>query len=69
NMHEQSSDKGIGILDAIINVAKLMGLRVIAEGIESSHQVELLLDLGCLYAQGYYLYKPMTSKQFEAIIK
>lgn len=69
NMNEQSSDKGIGILEAIINMAKLMGLRVIAEGIESSQQVELLLDLGCLYAQGYYFYKPMTSKQFEAIIK
>ena len=54
NMNEQSSDKGIGILEAIINMAKLMGLRVIAEGIESSQQVELLLDLGCLYAQGYY---------------
>lgn len=68
-MNEQTSDKGIGILEAIVNMAKLMGLRIIAEGVEDKEQVELLLDIGCLYAQGYYFYRPMPLVQFEKVIK
>lgn len=67
-MNEQTSDKGIGILEAIVNMAKLMGLRIIAEGVETKEQVELLLDIGCLYAQGYYFYRPMPIIQFEKVI-
>lgn len=67
-MNEQTSDKGIGILEAIVNMAKLMGLRIIAEGVETKEQVELLLDIGCLYAQGYYFYRPMPIVQFEKVI-
>lgn len=68
-MNDQTSDKGIGILEAIVNMAKLMGLRIIAEGVETKEQVELLLDIGCLYAQGYYFYRPMPIIQFENVIE
>ena len=45
-------------LEAIINMAKLMGLRVIAEGIESSQQVELLFRFGHPICSRLLLYKP-----------
>jgi diguanylate cyclase (GGDEF)-like protein len=53
------------LIKAIIAMAHNMNLKVIAEGIEEQHQYHLLQQLGCDYAQGYLLGKPMPSKQFE----
>ena len=39
-----------------------MGLRAIAEGIESAKQLERLLELGCEYGQGYYFSQPLEAK-------
>ncbi len=35
-------------------MARFMELRMIAEGVETREQAELLLDMGCIYGQGYY---------------
>lgn len=51
--------RGSGIVMAIIQMAKTMGVRVVAEGVEDAIQLELLLRGGCDYFQGYYLSKPM----------
>jgi EAL domain-containing protein (putative c-di-GMP-specific phosphodiesterase class I) len=39
-----------------------MGLRVIAEGIETARQFERLLELGCDFGQGYYFSQPLDGK-------
>ncbi len=69
DMNEQSAGKGVGILEAIISMARLMGLSVIAEGVETKEQVNLLLELGCLYGQGYYFYHPMPIEEFETYLE
>ncbi len=64
----QSADKGLDILESVISMARLIGLRIIAEGVETKRQTEFLLRLGCSYGQGYYYYKPMPFKVFEPLL-
>ena len=66
---ETNTEKGIGILEAIINMAKILKLKVIAEGVETQKDANRLKDLGCRYAQGYYYYMPMPIAAFEELIK
>jgi EAL domain-containing protein (putative c-di-GMP-specific phosphodiesterase class I) len=53
------------IVRGIISLAKSLGLRVVAEGVEYPAQLDFLMAAGCNEAQGYLLAKPMTAKQFE----
>jgi EAL domain-containing protein (putative c-di-GMP-specific phosphodiesterase class I) len=46
------------IVQAIINIAKGLGIEVIAEGVETEKQARILRDLNCEYLQGYYFGKP-----------
>ncbi len=56
------------ISEAIITTAQKLGLKVIAEGIETEEQMKLLLDLGCDYGQGYYFSKPVPGDEFLQLI-
>lgn len=67
-MDEQSIGKGMGILETITSMARFMGLRMIAEGVETKEQVDFLLEMGCLYGQGYYLHRPMPVEACEKIL-
>lgn len=48
------------MVKSVITLAKTFGLKVLAEGIETQEQFELLQDLDCDYGQGYYMSKPVT---------
>lgn len=65
---EKSALKGSNILESIIQMGKWLGLRLIAEGVETEEQVSNLLNLDCEYMQGYYFYKPMPIEQFEKVL-
>lgn len=52
------------ILSFIISLAKWMNLLVVAEGVETQEQIELLRELECTYVQGYYYAKPMPEEAF-----
>ncbi len=51
------------ITSAVIGIARGMGLRVIAEGVETSEQLEMLKKRGCDEIQGYYLSAPMRPQE------
>lgn len=53
------------ILESVIKMAKQLGFRIIAEGVESREQCEMLLRLGCHFGQGYYFSRPISAEQFE----
>jgi diguanylate cyclase (GGDEF)-like protein/PAS domain S-box-containing protein len=52
------------IVTAIIAMARGLGLRTIAEGVETAAQLEFLREHGCEEIQGYYFSKPLTAEQF-----
>jgi diguanylate cyclase (GGDEF)-like protein/PAS domain S-box-containing protein len=67
NLAPDSSDMALS--DAIIVMAHKLGLRVIAEGVETPEQRDLLAAAGCDYGQGYLFAKPMPADQFDALLK
>ena len=67
NLAPDSSDMALS--DAIIVMAHKLGLRVIAEGVETPEQRDLLAAAGCDYGQGYLFAKPMPAEQFDALLK
>ncbi len=55
------------LCEAIIAMAHKLGLKVVAEGVETAVQRALLVDAGCDYAQGYVFARPMPAAEFEAM--
>ena len=68
DISEEEGQKGVGILEAIVNMARLMGLPIIVEGVENLPQENILRSLGCRYVQGYYYFKPLPIQQFEGLL-
>ena len=66
---ETAKPKSQGILRHIMDIAGTMGLRVVAEGVETDEQLERLREIGCDYGQGYYFAKPMPYDAFETLLK
>jgi diguanylate cyclase (GGDEF)-like protein/PAS domain S-box-containing protein len=57
------------IIDAIIRMANSLGMRTVAEGVETQSQLEFLRERGCNAMQGYLVAKPLTPKAFAAFVK
>ena len=66
NVHTQHSDGAI--FDAIIGLARSVGLTVVAEGVEHAAQLEWLKRHGCDEVQGYFLGRPMPASDIELLI-
>lgn len=58
---EHSSD-ALAVVDAVIKLAHALGLKVVAEGVETENQRDILLGLRCDELQGYLFAKPMPAK-------
>lgn len=58
----------ISIIEMIISLAKKLGVEIIAEGIETREQLEILKNKGCRKIQGYYYSKPIPANQFERTV-
>jgi diguanylate cyclase (GGDEF)-like protein len=56
------------ITEAIITMAHVLGLRVVAEGVEQAGEVELLTRWKCDVIQGYYYSRPVPAEQFSALL-
>lgn len=58
----------LALCEAVILLAHKLGLRVVAEGIESREQYELLAAAGCDYGQGYLFARPLAPIDFEPLL-
>jgi EAL domain-containing protein (putative c-di-GMP-specific phosphodiesterase class I) len=63
---EDSGD--LAIVTAVIGLAHALGLRVVAEGVETEAQLTELVALGCDEAQGYYFAPPQPATDLRAIV-
>jgi EAL domain-containing protein (putative c-di-GMP-specific phosphodiesterase class I) len=53
----------------IIALAHNLGLRVVAEGVETAQQLALLNTLGCDINQGFFLHRPMSAEALEELLQ
>lgn len=60
--------KDTRLIEAVIGLARSMGLPTIAEGVETAEQMFTLKAMGCDIIQGYYFSKPLPPEEFEAYI-
>jgi EAL domain-containing protein (putative c-di-GMP-specific phosphodiesterase class I) len=58
----------LALCKAIIVMAHALGMKVVAEGVETEQQRDLLAAAGCDYAQGYLFARPMSAPDFEAFV-
>jgi EAL domain-containing protein (putative c-di-GMP-specific phosphodiesterase class I) len=61
--------ENIEIIKAILNLARDLNMGVIAEGIETQRQYELLKGLNCQYGQGFFIAKPMDHEAIEKLLE
>lgn len=67
NLASDASD--IALSEAIIMMAHKLDLKVVAEGVETSRQSDLLRHAGCDFAQGYLFSQPLPPEQFELFLQ
>lgn len=58
------SEKGRLLLEQVVSMAGKLDLGLLAEGVETKDQIELLQSIGCDQVQGYYYAKPMPEEEF-----
>lgn len=61
--------KDLALCKAIITMAHELGLQVVAEGVETPEQFELLRSAGCDYGQGYLFARPLPVEAFEQLLR
>ena len=67
--HMQNDQASLDIIRAIIDLAYNLKMEVVAEGVETAQQYKLLKRLGCHYAQGYYLSRPIPAEKATEFIQ
>jgi EAL domain-containing protein (putative c-di-GMP-specific phosphodiesterase class I) len=58
-------DKGAAMVKAIVTMATALGLKTIAEGIETEAQADTLREIGCWKGQGYLFSAPLSSSEMD----
>ena len=66
NIHTNSRE--FRLVQLILDIAKYLGVPVVAEGVETKEQVELLRGADCELVQGYYFSRPLPAAEFEKLI-
>jgi diguanylate cyclase (GGDEF)-like protein/PAS domain S-box-containing protein len=63
-----SVQPGSTLAESILDMARVLGLKVVAEGVETSRQADFLRSHGCDFAQGYLFSRPVGADSFEALL-
>ncbi|MFJ3390477.1 MULTISPECIES: GGDEF domain-containing phosphodiesterase [Lysinibacillus] len=62
------SEKTQKLMHGMVQLGKSMELKVVAEGVETAEQADLLISYGCDAIQGYYISKPIHAEEIEALL-
>jgi EAL domain-containing protein (putative c-di-GMP-specific phosphodiesterase class I) len=60
-----NGDQPLQIVQTIVELARVLGMDVVAEGIETEEQLALLKSMGCRFGQGYLFAPPLPADQIE----
>jgi EAL domain-containing protein (putative c-di-GMP-specific phosphodiesterase class I) len=55
----------LAIVEAIVGLGHMLGLRVVAEGVENEREANLLRRIGCDELQGFWIARPLSSVQLD----
>jgi diguanylate cyclase (GGDEF)-like protein/PAS domain S-box-containing protein len=66
--HGRGGAANDGVTKAIVSIGQSLGMRTIAEGVETIEQLDQLRRLGCAMAQGYLFSQPLDRASFEALL-
>lgn len=69
DLNADNAAKGLKIIESVIDMAYQLRLPIIAEGAQTAEQVSKLRELGCMYIQGYYFYRPLTVEKMEDLLE
>ena len=69
DLNADNAAKGLKIIESVIDMAYQLRLLIIAEGAQTAEQVSKLRELGCMYIQGYYFYRPLTVGKMEDLLE
>lgn len=69
DLNNTNYEKGVDIIESVLNMSRKMKLSVIAEGVETEDQIQVIKNIGLNYVQGFYYYKPMSVDDYEKMIK
>lgn len=69
DLNADNAAKGLKIIESVIDMAYQLRLSIIAEGAQTAEQVSKLRELGCMYIQGYYFYRPLTAGKMEDLLE
>lgn len=69
DLNADNAAKGLKIIESVIDMAYKLRLSIIAEGAQTAEQVSKLRELGCMYIQGYYFYRPLTVGKMEDLLE
>jgi len=62
------SEKSVNLVKAIIALGHSINTKIVAEGIETQEQYQIMHDLGCEFGQGFHIARPMSSDQFTMFL-
>lgn len=69
DLNADNAAKGLKIIESVIDMAYQLRLSIIEEGAQTAEQVSKLRELGCMYIQGYYFYRPLTVGKMEDLLE
>lgn len=69
DLNADNAAKGLKIIESVIDMAYQLRLSIIAEGAQTAERVSKLRELGCMYIQGYYFYRPLTVGKMEDLLE
>ena len=65
----ETNDRDFRLIELILDIARYLNVPVVAEGVETGRQLELLRQAGCAIVQGYFFSRPVPPEEFEKLIE
>ena len=64
----ERNERDFRLVELIVDIARYLKVPVVAEGVETENQLQLLKDAGCDMVQGYYFSRPLPPQEFEELL-